>query len=406
MAALAVVLYHYVGFIPLMRIPVGPIGSVVVTLTRYGYLGVQIFFVLSGYVIAMTASRYSFTPTAGAIRPPPAGPARPALLGYGRSNGGDHNCRANRRVLQEHDRHFRSNPGPFGIRENLLGFPSLNVAFWTLCLEVQFYLVFVASVVAVRRCSPAVRSVWFAALTLGSVLINFLNAIPQDWFPRLWYQFGLGVLVYYGGQERSARLALPLLLPILVGLGLYRSQAADITVTLVAGLLLSSSRLSKGATACPGILMNLGRISYSLYLVHGFVGIGVSVVFLRSASQSATAAWIAIAAGIAGSVTFATAFYVLCERRGVEWSRLVCVVPAGVSALGLAAEPAPTGSWRGQAQHGSGWSQRASFGVDGTGPDHDGVHSAHNVCTHPKLPQARPPCRVPDRLSPANDPAG
>ncbi len=350
MAALAVVLYHYVGFIPLMRIPVGPIGSVVVTLTRYGYLGVQIFFVLSGYVIAMTASRYSFTPTAGArfvlrrlvrLAPPywvMVGLTAGTIIA-GRTAG-----------------YFKNTTVTFGqilahlaYAQNLLGFPSLNVAFWTLCLEVQFYLVFVASVVAVRRCSPAVRSVWFAALTLGSVLINFLNAIPQDWFPRLWYQFGLGVLVYYGGQERSARLALRLLLPILVGLGLYRSQAADITVTLVAGLLLSSSRLSKGATACPGILMNLGRISYSLYLVHGFVGIGVSVVFLRSASQSATAAWIAIAAGIAGSVTFATAFYVLCERRGVEWSRLVCVVPAGVSALGLAAEPAPTGSWRGQA---------------------------------------------------------
>ena len=65
MAALAVVLYHYVGFIPLMRIPVGPIGSVVVTLTQYGYLGVQIFFVLSGYVIAMTASGYTFTLAAG-----------------------------------------------------------------------------------------------------------------------------------------------------------------------------------------------------------------------------------------------------------------------------------------------------------------------------------------------------
>ena len=78
--------------------------------------------------------------------------------------------------------------------------------------------------------------------------------------------------------------------------------------------------------------MNLGRISYSLYLVHGFVGIGLSVVLLRSTVQSETAVWIAMAAGIAGSVTFAAVFYDLCERRGVEWSRLVCVGPAGVSA--------------------------------------------------------------------------
>ena len=129
----------------------------------------------------------------------------------------------------------------------------LNVAFWTLCLEVQFYLF------SPRPLSPSdggpLESARSGSLLLRLVLFDqLLDAISQDWFPSLWYQFGVGVLVYYSGQERSARLALRLLLPILAGFGVYWSQAADITVALVAGLLLSSYRLSKSAAAWPGFL--------------------------------------------------------------------------------------------------------------------------------------------------------
>ena len=41
-AALSVVLYHFVGFIPLMAIPVGAVGDMVVAVTRYGHLGVEV----------------------------------------------------------------------------------------------------------------------------------------------------------------------------------------------------------------------------------------------------------------------------------------------------------------------------------------------------------------------------
>ncbi|MBX6316155.1 MAG: acyltransferase [Isosphaeraceae bacterium] len=343
-AALAVVLYHYVGFIPFRGIPVGPIGSVVVTVTRYGHLGVPIFFVLSGYVIAMTASRYTFTPSAGArfvlrrlvrLAPPywvVVGLITAAVMA-GQAAG-----------------YFKHSTVTFGqvaahlvYAQNLLGLSPLDVAYWTLCLEIQFYLVFAASAVAVHRCSPGLRSGWFATLTVGSVLIDILDVVPKVWFPRLWYQFGVGILAYDAGRERPARLALRLLLPLLVGLGVYGSRAADLTVALVVGFLLSHSRPSRRSIAYPGILLGLGRISYSLYLVHGFVGIGLSVGFRSSAIQSETAAWVAIAAGTMGALTFAAAFHHLCERRGVEWSRLVRVGPAQVLASGLAREAATSG---------------------------------------------------------------
>ena len=337
LAALAVVLFHYVAFIPLMGISVGPIGSVVVALTRYGYLGVPIFFVLSGYVIAMTASRYTFTPSTGArfilrrlvrIAPPywVMVLLTAATLIAGRTAG-----------------YFKNTPVTSGqvvahlaYAQNVLGFRALDVAYWTLCLEVQFYLVFALSAVALHRSSPRLHLVWFAALSIGSFLINWFDLVPQAWFPHLWYQFGVGVLVYDVGRVRSARPALFLLLAILVGLGISRSQPADLVVVFVAGLLLSRNRPSGSASASSKVLLGLGQISYSLYLVHGFVGMGLHIVFRSSAISSGPAAWIAVAVGIAGSLAFATAFHYLCERPVVGWSRLVRAGPARVSASGPA----------------------------------------------------------------------
>jgi peptidoglycan/LPS O-acetylase OafA/YrhL len=328
-AALSVVLYHYVGFIPLMGIPVGPIGSVIVAFTRYGYFGVPIFFMLSGYVIAMTASRCEFTLTTGArfvlrrlVRLVPPYWVMVVLI-------------ATTILAFRAAGYFNNTTVTFGqvvahltYTQNVLGFQPLDIIYWTLALEVQFYFVFAVSAVIVHRHSANFRSVWFAALTLGSVVIYNLNAASPDWFPLLWYQFGVGVLAYFIGREYLARLALFLILAIIAIIGAYRSQAADIVVPLVVGLLLYASRPSNGALACPRILLNLGRISYSLYLVHGFIGIGLGVVFRSAVVQTETAAWVAIGAGTAAAIASACMLYYLCERRAIEWSRLVRVAPA------------------------------------------------------------------------------
>ncbi len=141
--------------LPLAGVPVGPVGGAVVAATRYGHLGVPAFFVLSGYVIALTAARYPSTPATGGrfllrrlarIAPPywvMVGLIAAAVVG-GHAAG-----------------LFRSkavSPGQVAAHvvyaQTLLGYPPLDVAYWTLCLEAQFYLAFAAGAVVVHRLAP------------------------------------------------------------------------------------------------------------------------------------------------------------------------------------------------------------------------------------------------------------
>lgn len=324
-AALAVVLFHYIGFIPLMGIPVSKAGSMVVKVTRYGHLGVPVFFVLSGYVIAMTSARYSFDLATGSrfllrrmVRLAPPYWAMIVLIVVTQSAG----------HAAGYFRNSLVTPGQVAAHlfyaQDLLGFPPLDIAYWTLCLEVQFYLVFSISAVAFHKCSHWGKAGWFFALTLASFMVNCFGVVPQAWCPLLWYQFGIGILTFYCVGHRPAQLALILLLCSLLAIRLYHNQPEDITLLLVVLLLLGSNRIFQNTTTlgCK-ILLHLGRISYSLYLVHGFIGIGLSLWFRSSGNRTETASWMAIGVSTIAALIFATLFYQFCELRAVEWSRAI-----------------------------------------------------------------------------------
>jgi peptidoglycan/LPS O-acetylase OafA/YrhL len=326
LAAFAVVLYHYVGFIPLMGIQVGAIGAGVVAVTRYGYLGVPVFFVVSGCVIAMTAARHPVTAGTGTrfilrrlVRLVPPYWVMVAVFAgtilAGKLAGAFKSTSLTPAQVAAH----------LGYAQNVLGFPPLDVVYWTLCLEVQFYVVFTASAVAVRRLRPGYRVGWFIALTVGSLAADLANAVPPEWFPRYWYQFGAGVLVFYAGRERLAQLFMYLFIPALVVTGVYRGQPTDVAVAVVCVLLTLVAREAR--VRSPWVLLGLGRISYSLYLVHGFIGLALGIVFRSSLVKSESAAWMAIGGFAAVAVGAAALFYWAIELRAVEWSRLVRVGP-------------------------------------------------------------------------------
>lgn len=326
LAALSVVLYHFLGFIPLMSIPVGAAGDILVAVTRYGHLGVEVFFVLSGYVIAMTAARYSFSPGVGArfvlrrlvrIVPPywaVVGLTSATFLA-GQGAGYFRNTTVTAEQVGAH----------LIYAQNLLGYMPLDDAYWTLCLEVQFYLVFAVSMVALARCPANVWVSWFAALTIGSMAVDFANAVPRDWFPRLWYQFGMGVLAYHARQERFARWPLALVLLVLAVLGAYRRSDSDFVVLAVAIILMLIGRDHWVRMECPVILVKLGGISYSLYLIHGYVGKGLDIALRAGVGRSEPSVWMLMAGGTAAALVLASALCYWCERRAIEWSRGVRV---------------------------------------------------------------------------------
>ncbi len=340
-AAIAVVFYHYVGFIPLMGLTTGSFGAAVVWVTRYGYLGVPVFFVLSGYVIALTTSRYMFTPATGGrfllrrlVRIAPPYLVMIAILTgtviAGKSVGVFRNTTITPGQVAAH----------LIYAQDLLGFSPLDAAYWTLCLEIQFYIVFVAVASVGRRLSTELFSILLAVLAVGSYAFDVSDIVPQSWIPRLWFQFGIGILTYRADQQRLARQMLIFILPCMVALGVYREQASDVVVAVVAILLLCVGRIPR----IPVVFLALGWISYSLYLVHGFVGTGLAFAFRSAVIQSEADAWVAIAACTVAAIVVAIAFYQICERRCARWSRLCPVSPPPACASNSAAsanQPAP-----------------------------------------------------------------
>lgn len=209
-AASAVMTFHFVGYFGLSGVPTeSPLTAAAVAAAGYGYLGVPVFFVLSGLVIAMTADRVAMTPARAGrylarrftrLTPPywfmvavhvgtvVAG----RLVGLGGST----------------DVSFPQTAAHLVYLQDLLGYPALNPVFWTLALEVQFYLVFVGAAIVARVIHGARettgRVIVVAGLWAMSVGLVVAEIRTPGLFPDTWYQFATGCLVYWG-LTRTAR---------------------------------------------------------------------------------------------------------------------------------------------------------------------------------------------------------
>ncbi len=178
-ASFIVVFGHFVGFWNATRTHF--ISSHIIAISDYGRHGVDIFFVLSGFVIALTL-RHKYVdirtfakfimrrsvridiPYWGAIGAmylfwllqwkfgkPPAFPTLVQLAAH------------------------------FVYMQDLLGFEQINIIFWTLCIEIQFYLIFCFLLGAIQAASrPVVRSILtcliFGALFPLSIFASLFKA--------------------------------------------------------------------------------------------------------------------------------------------------------------------------------------------------------------------------------------
>jgi peptidoglycan/LPS O-acetylase OafA/YrhL len=164
--------------------------------------------------------------------------------------------------------------------------PLLAVA-WTLCLEVQFYLVvvMVALLLGCRRRHEAVASpaltraasrVVFATLGVASFVLPFTGVDPGPWFIGSWWMFFIGMLLaWHHARLISWRTLACALLAVglwclavdlwAAGADPFHGQwAAWATAVVIAALV----RTGQTSYRPPRLLLFFGTISYSLYLVH------------------------------------------------------------------------------------------------------------------------------------------
>jgi peptidoglycan/LPS O-acetylase OafA/YrhL len=296
---------------------------------RWGWLGVTVFFVLSGYCVWLAAQR------AGAPRRfllrrfariyPPYLASVLVVIAF---------CCARKLITGTND--FTALPAsPAGwlatftmTTAPVTTTPTINWVYSSLSYEAFFYLALAAALIWPRASLPLL----FALCVAGF----FPAAGRAVFFLPNWGQFALGVALAIAAEgQRRAAAALAVLGFSLV---CYHRSLPEVAATgVTAGLIALAPRLDAFAGWLLAILARVGEISYSLYLLHIPVGAWVVERFIDSQgwrNHGLPARLACDAAALAASLLAAAVFHRWIERPAMEWGRRVTPVTRPLTAAG------------------------------------------------------------------------
>jgi len=162
--------------------------------------------------------------------------------------------------------------------QRFLGIPDVVPVFWSLTYEVQFYIVLVGALVLLHKIprSASITRALFAIAyfySLGIWLGAF--ALPvRGLFIERWFQFALGVAAWALFMRRITRMefaalcTITLLAVLILSPIAYRITSTEVAL-LAAVAMVFVSLTGRMETMLSGKTVQfLGRISYSLYLIH------------------------------------------------------------------------------------------------------------------------------------------
>jgi peptidoglycan/LPS O-acetylase OafA/YrhL len=233
--------------------------------------------------------------------------------------------------------------------QHFLGYPPLQPAFWTQCLFLQLYLFFPVAVglagwYAARRGRPGrilalPLAVVFIPLAVASLAVHDDRpyGFPVTLLPN-WHMVFAGALTAWALTGVVAhRLVYGIAAGWVGWLAAVRWDAASAAALGTAGLIYVVGRLGRlHDLRLPGLAW-LGRISYSLYLVHDIVGDRVMGLSRRLGASQAWHMWLWFAAAVLASVAAAYVLYVgveePCRRLSQRLARREAPAPVGELAL-------------------------------------------------------------------------
>ena len=215
---------------------------------------------------------------------------------------------------------------------------------WTLCLKVQFYLVYVAVLWLVARVStqkwPVVARFFerreslflLICVAISTTILFGISTFPVAWIPIWLPQFGPGVAAFVAYKSVRDKQRLPpmswglvaasVLIPLIAGI---RHHLEAYTASGIVGALLlvlvMRSRLDLGRSST--VIRYFGSRSYSLYLIHGLAMANAMPIVSKIDSGTPATQFGVFALSIAVAVASAELLFRFVEQPVLQFSRSI-----------------------------------------------------------------------------------
>lgn len=194
------------------------------------------------------------------------------------------------------------------LLNGLLGVDALSAGVWYIAIDFQLFALLALLLWAGRhdRLAPA--------LVLGVAVLSLfwfnLDAGWDNWALYFFGSYGLGAAAWWASGQPRARLLLTLLAAITIAALLVHFRLR-IELALIVALLLGFARHGRWLERWPdiGVLNFLGRISYSLFLVHFPVLLLANALYAGLSLATPGAALLVLLTAALTSVGIATLFH-------------------------------------------------------------------------------------------------
>lgn len=327
LAALWVVLFHLWTTQAIPTLYTGLPSPLREAIFAYGRGGVAVFFVLSGFVITHSLWGKTvdgrFLATFAVRRSIRLDPAYWVSIGFA--------CLALAILSYTHDREIY---GPstatllvhFAYLQELIRVEEIQVVYWTLTYEIQFYIITAVGAYIWHRwqayANVFVRSLaWTlpAAFLISGVVSAFGDQVwmPRGVFLNYWFAFVAGALAYAAGWRRagaSCHVALAVIIVTCLWRAHNTAEVFNTPAALTAAGLYIAARgkfLSIGQSS--RALLGLGAVSYSLYLIHVPIIQLSGGVIRRVMGQGVVPEVFGLAAALTICISGAAVFWLIVE---------------------------------------------------------------------------------------------
>ncbi len=307
-----IVLHHLAAYGPLALAAHEIAPNIINWLYGYGRIAVQVFLVLGGFLAAR-----SLSPDGGALGVSPLGLiwkryrrlALPniAAICLAIACSALAGCWMNDESIQA-SATFNQWLAHVFLLQDLLGYESLSAGIWYVAIDFQSFSL-MALLLWLGRVRPVAPML---VLSIGLCSLFWFNrdAVWDNWALYFFGSYGLGAAAWWASDRKQASAWLGVMAAV-AGTALIVDFRLRIAVALAVALVLGFSRRSGLLEHYrnTGVLAFLGRISYSVFLVHFPISLIVNALFVRFGLLAPVAALFGMLASWAASIAAAALFY-------------------------------------------------------------------------------------------------